>query len=746
MPSAAGGGRRSARGAAVLAIALAAIVAAVERAEATPGSAETPLRRVGASGRIPQSGLQFNTGHQGAVARMASWRGGSFVVSAGVDGSLRVWDPRDGSLRHAVALRGVPSALVVHPWLPRAFVALADGSGEWLAAWDWESGLKLFSIPLGDPPLFLGLSRTAGSLLVGRASFEGLWLLDPTTGERQPGLESGTGIVTFAVTSRDERTVLTYLPSGSLVYRDRATGRVRQSLRVPADLADLGLSSSRRHLVGRSGEWLMAIDAVDGAVTDRLRIGGMRTMQVWGAADRVVVAEEDESGPSLRTVSVTAGRFDATRPAWRVAETPTALSYGHEKLFAGLTDGTILTLDLRDPEPAAAVLVRDERLPILDVAAAGNTIVLGTRAGVVTIAGGFVAGAPPRLAEAMSSGMEARVLAGPFGEGRSSAIRVTALDAERVLVWTVGDEPGIAVLHLREHLLGVPHLPLPGPLANLDVTGRMIAAVDRTGRAALLAAHTGTVVTESGEGSSVPPATAFETLYAVTIPGTTDVAAATGDGGPALVAALASFGAMGTSIVSIAAATGETVAMPDPRSYVYDLAYDPHGGALYSLGVHEGAGSRTTLMRHTGAGLDQRRTLFVAAGEDLRASVAVESAVDAAAVDAAEGRVFFSLTGRVRLWDGQRTRHLVETGREARRLAVHRGRVYAANSDGTLSAWSADTLAHQFDLHLWRDFEWLLTSGDRYWTSPGGARYVRGDPDAGRGTENPAADWNQAAD
>ncbi len=651
---------------------------------------------------------------------MAAWRGGSFLVSAGVDGSLRVWDPRDGSLRHAVALRGVPSALVVHPWLPRAFVALADGSGQWLTAWDWESGVKLFSIPLSDPPLFLGLSRTAGSLLVGRASFDGLWLLDPTTGERQPGLESGTGIVTFAVTSRDERTVLTYLPSGSLVYRDRATGRVLQSLRVPADLADLGLSSARRHLIGRSGEWLVAIDAVDGAVTDRVRIGGLRTVQVWGAADRVVVAEEDESGPSLRTVSVTAGRFDATRSAWRVAETPTALSYGHEKLFAGLTDGTVLTLDLRDPEPAVAVLVRDERLAILDVAAAGDTIVLGTRAGVVTITGGFVGGAPLRLADGLRSGVEATVLAGPFAEGRSSAIRVTALDAERVLVWSVGDAPGIAVLHLREHLLGAPHLPLPAPLANLTATGTTIAVVDRTGRAALLAAHTGAGLSESGAEASMPPATEFETLYAVTIPGTTDVVAATADGGPALVAALASFGTMGTSIVNIAAATGETVAMPDQRSYVYDLEYDPQSGALYSLGVYEGAGSRTTLMRHTGAELDQRHTLFVAAGEDLRASVAV-----APAVDAAEERVFFSLTGRVRLWDGQRTRPLAETGREARRLAVHQGWVYAANSDGTLSAWSADTLAHRFDLHLWRDCEWVLTSGDRYWTSPDGARYVR---------------------
>ena len=700
---------------ALIAIALSGLIA-------VHGATSAPLQTVGASGRIPDSGLQLNTGHRGAVTLMASWRGGSFVVSAGVDGTLRVWDPHDGTLRHTVALGGVPSALVVHPWLPRVFASLGDGSEGRLAAWDWEQGLKLFTVPLGDPPLFVGLSRTAGSLLVGRASVDGLWLLDPTTGERQPGLESGTGIVTFAVTSRDERTVLTYRPSGSLVYRDRATGGILQSLRVPGDLADLGMSSDRRYLVGRSGEWLVSVDAVDGAETDRLRIAGLRTMEVWGAADRIVVAAEGESGPSLRTVSVSAGRFDATRSAWRVAQTPTALSYGHEKLFAGLPDGTILTLDLRDPEPAAAVLVRDERLAILDVAVAGTTMVLATRAGLITLTGGFVAGSPLRLAAGVRTGIAARVLAAPFGERTASTMRVTALDAARVLVWSDGDEPGIAVLHFPEHRVGIPRPPLPAPLANLDATGGTIAAVDRTGRVALLAAHTGESLTESGDGTSGSPATVFETLRAVRIAGTTDAVAAARDGAPALVAALAGLGGMGSSIVSIAAATGETVAMPDRRSFVYDLAYDPSAGALYSLGVHAGAGSRTTLMLHAGAGLDRRRTLFVSAGEDLRASVAVEAA------DAAGGRIFFSLAGRVRLWDGRRIRPLAETGREARRLSVHRGRVYAVNSDGTLSAWSADTLAHQFDLHVWRDFEWLVSAGDRYWTSPDGARYV-GSPD-----------------
>ena len=683
-----------------------------------------PLQTVGEEGRIPVSGLQFSTGHRGAVTHLAPWRGGSSLVSAGADGTLRVWDTRDGALRHSVTLDGgVPSALVVHPWLPRAYVSLSGGWGEWLSAWDWERERELFRVSQSDRPLFLGLSRTARSLLVGRASFDGLWILDATTGARQAS-ERGTGLVTFAVTSRDERTVLTYQPLGSLAYRNRATGDTRPFLRVPADLTDLGLSSDRRYLIGRAGEWVVSVDAVTGAEMDRRRIDGLRLMQLWDTADRVLVVAEDEHGPNLHTLPVIDGRFGEFGLARRVTGTPAALSYGHEELFVGLADGTILRLDLRDPEPAFAVLVRDERLTIIDVAVAGDTITLGTAAGAVTIAGDFVGGEPLRLAGGTLADIRAHVFSRPFGPDADSAARVTALDADRVLVWSAAGEPGIAVLNLRENQLGAPQLPLAAPLANLDIVGGTIAAVDRGGQAALLAAHTGTFV-DPDAGSAGPVSTVFEPLFTRRVPGAADVVAGERDGAPALIAAIANFGTIGTSIVSIATATGETVAMPDRRSFVYDLAYDPHAGALYSLGVHAGVGSRTTLRRHGGPGLDQSRTLFVAGGEDLRASVAIE---------AGGGRVFFSLAGQVRVWDGRGIRTLANTGREARRLAVHQGRVYAVNADGTLSVWSADTLAHQIDLHIWRDFEWLVTASDRYWTSAGGARYVRGDPGSDRGS------------
>ena len=689
---------------------------------------------VGASGSIPPGGLWFDTGHRGAVTHLAPWRGGDLLISAGADGTLRVWDPGDGALRRSLALAGgVPSALVAHPRLPRAYLALGGADGERVAAWDWERDRALFSVPQDDRTLFLGLSRTARSLLVGRAAFDGLWLLDPATGDRQAGLERGTGIVTFAVSSRDEQTVLTYQPSGSLTYRSRATGQIRQSLRVPADLTDLGLSADRRYLIGRAGEWLVSVDAVDGAAIDRRRIDGLRLMALWGAAGRVLAIAEDEHGPALHVLPVTAGRFEDAVLTRRVAGAPAALSYGREAVYVGLADGTILALDLRASDPAFAVLARDERLAIIDVAVTGRTIALGTEAGVVTVTGDFVLGAPLWLAAGERTDIEAHVFPRPFGPDADRRARVTALDTDRVLVWSAAEEPGIAVLHLQEDRLDPPRRALAAPLANLDVAGGTIAAVDRSGEAAQLTVRAGAFAdppdTQSGApdaqsaapdtGSAAPDSAVFEPLFTARIPGAADVVAGERNGAPVLIAAVSGFGASGASIVTVAAATGETVAMPDQRSFVYDLEYDARSAALYSLGVHEGAVSRTTLTRHAGPGLEQRRTLFVVGGEDLRGSVAIE---------AAGGPIFFSLAGQVRTWDGRRVRALQATGRAARRVTVHRGRVYAANADGTLSVWSADTLAHHLDLRVWRDFEWLVTSPDRYWTSAGGARYVRDDP------------------
>ena len=117
----------------------------------------------------------------------------------------------------------------------------------------------------------------------------------------------------------------------------------------------------------------------------------------------------------------------------------------------------------------------------------------------------------------------------------------------------------------------------------------------------------------------------------------------------------------------------------DPSLFVYELLYSPSRAALYSLAVESSPeGTRTVLAAHTGRQLENRRVLAAFSGEDLGASLAEDAA----------GRLYSSLGfGPLAVWDGASLAKLDNPGRVARRLAVHEGRLFAVNSDSSLSGW-----------------------------------------------------------
>jgi hypothetical protein len=69
------------------------------------------------------------------------------------------------------------------------------------------------------------------------------------------------------------------------------------------------------------------------------------------------------------------------------------------------------------------------------------------------------------------------------------------------------------------------------------------------------------------------------------------------------------------------------------------------------------------------------------------------------------------------VWDGSAVRKLENPGRVARRLAVHDGKLFALNSDFSLSLW--DTRLHQ---PAW--LVYLFVDGDLALVSPQGQVYA----------------------
>jgi hypothetical protein len=148
-------------------------------------------------------------------------------------------------------------------------VGESGGAGKYrISVWDYASRTKLFSLPLKDPPRFLGYSASGSFLMAATSGSAGLVFLDPedgTTLEAPPSADR----VSFAVTGKSETTMLCYSPSGVLSYWDFRTGEEIRRFAVSRNLGEVLLFGSRRFFAGIGADGLSVFDAVSGSLIVR---------------------------------------------------------------------------------------------------------------------------------------------------------------------------------------------------------------------------------------------------------------------------------------------------------------------------------------------------------------------------------------------------------------------------------------------------------------------------------------------
>jgi hypothetical protein len=127
-------------------------------------------------------------------------------------------------------------------------------------------------------------------------------------------------------------------------------------------------------------------------------------------------------------------------------------------------------------------------------------------------------------------------------------------------------------------------------------------------------------------------------------------------------------------------------------------------------------GTRTVLAAHTGRQLESRRVLAAFSGEDLGASLAEDSS----------GILYSSLGfGPLAVWDGASLGKLENPGHVARRLAAHEGKLFAVNSDFSLSFWDTRERRPPWQMYLLAGGDWaLLDPEGRVYCSPEAWRYL----------------------
>ncbi|MDR1362556.1 MAG: WD40 repeat domain-containing protein [Spirochaetaceae bacterium] len=229
--------------------------------------------------------------HRGSVDCVASDEAGN-ILTAGGDGFLVIWDGVERTARERfqispyavekIALRSGKHEIAAYE---------SDGVSSYrVSVWDYAVKKRLYTIPLSSPVLYCAYTARGGSLLL--CLSKGVLLIDSESGE-QRGDKLGEYPVNFAVSSRTERTLQMYSPTGVLSYWDLEKSILTQSFSMPQNLRAPLVFGNFRFLAGQNDGSLFVVDAVSGKIF----------FQTEAVRDSLIF-RADDSGDSFSRISI----------------------------------------------------------------------------------------------------------------------------------------------------------------------------------------------------------------------------------------------------------------------------------------------------------------------------------------------------------------------------------------------------------------------------------------------------------
>jgi len=212
-------------------------------------------------------------GHSGSITALV--HNGDTVLSAGEDGFLEIWNTGNQAGGKAVDRFQVsPYRIAAMARRPaeagkpeKAEVCFIESNGMGLyriSAWNYTERRNIFTVPLGDPIGYIAYSMGGNFIIAARTGRAGLIFFNADSGNVIESPQTLTAAVSFAVTGRSERNMLTYSESGELSYWDLESGNETALFNIPRNLHSPVLFSNSRYLAGINAEGLAVINAVSG--------------------------------------------------------------------------------------------------------------------------------------------------------------------------------------------------------------------------------------------------------------------------------------------------------------------------------------------------------------------------------------------------------------------------------------------------------------------------------------------------
>ena len=644
------------------------------------------------SSLFAQQRLVIDTGHIGPVYTVAFDKQDNLLFSGGADGTVRAWNTSNFELVGVLQVGHLPvRMLAVNPQRHELAAFETDNINTFrIVAWNWETGKKLFSHNLSETPLFMKYSPAGSFLVYGVTAWKSLNFLDSTSGQALPYFQGGTGIVSAAIVSDSEKSIMTYSPSGQIQYWSIDSGTLKQTYQTVPNLSAVSFTSNNRYMVGAYNGSLVMVDLVGGQTVSSTPVTNVLNTTIDPSSNEVAVYSTGDNGPELSLYSLSGGLLKMGSALGAPQEPLTDFVFADGVLISSDQQGTLTS---QRPYFNANTFGRNNLLQIDDFAVNDSDLLLTSKGHLISFGSNFfglgAAGAP----QSVSFSSVANPYSGPTG--------ACSLSDGRFVIWNTGGQNGSYRIFSPTTGVGQDIGNFPSPFTDIRQAGQELLTLDSQGSVNLLN-------TESGVSTFNYTAFGLQSLSYVDP--------------QKIIAGRTQTGALNTALLQINPTTGETVPIPDSSIVVFDLAYDSANQILYTLDIENASNgnTKTVLKAHQLSTLDQGQTLLTFSGEDHSAGIAVDASTNSifTSLGFAGVKQIVPATGA--------TTTLEKTDHIPRKLLVHGDWVISLNTDSTISVWNRMTGNLVFNLYVFKNMSWavVLKSG-KFISSPGARQYIK---------------------
>jgi hypothetical protein len=626
-----------------------------------------------------QSRYVVNTGHIGQVNRIEYHQSSNTFVTAGDDGTLRVWD---GSARRAVyriQASLIPiKALSLHPLLPQAVIVETDNVSVFrLSVWDWEKNREVFSLELAELPLELGYSPSGKYIIYSITDWESITVLDSRTGKASKLLDRGFGIVSAFTIGTSEKKLLAYKPSGSIQYREMVSGNLSNQFPTVAGVTDCFFTSDNRFMLGKWEDSIIAIDLTSGVDVALESIDNLKSIYVDRKTNEILCYIADKHGDADFKL------YDFVNESFR--NRYSQYSPPNDEVIDFLLAGGAVytasesgTVYRQTPYRSTPVVFSENKLAHITDIEPNGSILLITPDHIITLYSNFL-----HSDESSSPFLSDEPLVFFQDNPLKSNTRINTISENLYLLWDEESSPGRLIqFDPVAGPLGPIYDDFEYQLISVDVADSSILALDSTGQLSLF---------DLLQNESSFSYNAFGLRKAIFV------------GRPNILISGRSSSIVKASMYHINTITSETFPLStNSAQRSFDLVYDPEVETAYSLSVETASGSlRTVLRAHTGATFEKNEIVDFRSGADEQATFAADS-----------GALFASIGGQylIRYPGSSRFLPVDQADNVPKILKMTDRWLFSLNKDSSITLWEKTTGKKALDFYLFKDFTWAAVT------------------------------------